>query len=178
MYFLLFLFDADILQFGVQQRHIVGIYRTPAELPPEAEVLSQRYHYFECPTLNQPPIPSHLFMHYLYAARHFHNASPPVGIHSGTTMLNRVPKKLGSSIFAQATSDSEVFGWGIHIVEGPNMAAVCWILTGGLMISFLVSVLYAYISGIQDQGFDIGSWLMSVIAAFVTALYFHWKESL
>ena len=117
-------------------------------------------------------------MHYLYAARRLDSAFQPSSIHCGTTMLNRIPKKLGSSIFTQATSGSEVFGWGIHIVEGPNMAAVCWILTGGLVISFLVSVLYAYISGVADQGFDIGSWLMSVIAAFVTALYFHWKESL
>lgn len=148
---------------------MAGIYRKPMEIPPESEVLAQRYHYYECPLPVKPPMPSHVFLHYMECARRNLN-----DIHCGSIFLDRLPKKIGGSILSENVPHT--FGWGVHIIEGPNKVALSWALVASIVASFVISVMYAVIAKTQEQGFGIGQWFMAVITAVMAALYFQWME--
>jgi len=114
-------------------------------------------------------MPSHVFLHYMECAHRKLN-----NIHSASIFLNRLPKKIGSQVLPR--DESEAFGWGVHIIEGPNKVTLCWALVAGIVASFVVSVLYAVIAKTQEQGFGIGQWFMAVVTAVMAALYFQWME--
>ena len=93
-----------------------------------------------------------------------------------TIFLERLPKKLDESILAGSNSSMR-FGWGVHIIEGPNKVALSWTTFAGLALSFVVSALYAHFRHTQEQGFGIGQWMVAVIGAAMAALYFQWAET-
>lgn len=130
----------------------------PTRSPPEAEVKAQRYHYYECPLASKPSMPSHLFLHYLNCAARAATAAaksqyqktnpssepesnpspaPPI-FHKSATFLNRLPKKTGCSIFhdphnSNNSDADQIYGWGIHIIEGSNKTAMGWTLVVGVI---------------------------------------------
>jgi hypothetical protein len=57
-----------------------------------------------------PPIPSNIFLHELTENPEHHPSA---------YWMNRLPKKLGNSIFEGA--DHVEWGWGVHIVEWYNL---------------------------------------------------------
>lgn len=146
------------------------------DIPPEIEVEKERYHYYKCPLETPPPMPSHVFLHYMNCARtdQIQNSLGAPVIHKDAYFLNRLPKKVGCSIFLDSQSD-QLFGWGVRILEGPNKVALSWMLVAGILISFITAVVYDVVGKTTEQGFAIGQWMMAVIASVMAALYFQWE---
>lgn len=92
-----------------------------------------------------------------------------------STFLKRLPKKVGCSIFSEPPKDLP-FGWGVHILEGPNKAVIAWIVFTGLLLSFVVSLIYAIVARTQEQGFGIGQWMVAVYTIGLTAVFFQFSE--
>lgn len=133
------------------------------EMPPQKEVQEKRYEYV-CPF--PPPMDPREFLHYFYVRADSH----PHSIY-----LERLPKKLEPSMY-HLQSQELVFGWGLHIIEGPNKAALSWACFVILLLSFIVSVIYAIVMKTQEQGFGIGQWMVAVLCTALTALYYQWEE--
>lgn len=141
----------------------VGVLKTPSALPSDAEVISKQWEFCACPCpLNDPPpIPNNVFLHLLTSKRH----------HPRNTWMNRLPKKLNSSIYSSTNSQHpgwQAVGWGVHIVEGPNGKAMMWLTVVTCLISFIFAVLWSVVKGDTQGAFGIGSFLV----AFQTALAF------
>lgn len=164
-------------QFSVQGRYRVGIYGQPLVIPPEDEVKAERYHYEECPLKVQPPMDYRTFLHYMKTHKHGDPTNPAgIPLHNDAIFLKRLPKKVGTSMLANRQPTLQ-FGWGVHIIEGPNKVALSWTTFFGLALSFLVSALYCHFWHTQEQGFAIGQWMVAVIGAAMAALYFQWAET-
>src|ERR1700712_146170 len=150
---------------------MVGIYGKPDIIPPKTEVREGRYEYQECPLAVQPPMDHRNFLHYMSSC----NPKDHQGLHTtlrkDSTFLRRLPKKVGSDIFSDLTPDLP-FGWGVHILEGPNKEAISCIAFAGLLLSFVVSLTYAILAKTQEQGFGIGQWMVAILSAGLTTLYF------
>lgn len=147
-------------------RYSAGIHRQPEEYPPIEEVQQQRYHYLAPKII----MPSHIFLHYLHRAN-----SDMWGDHANDTWLKRLPKKLNESILAanDVNKDSDLlFGWGVHIVDGPNHFVLGSVLAAILGITFLGSSLVAGIARTQEQAFGVGQYLVAIIVALMSAVYF------
>ena len=137
------------------------------ELPPKEELENRRYHY-DCPyPPGPPPMDYREFLHYYYN----HSRGHPENIY-----LERLPKKLGNPL-NKPPLVGPAYGWGIHIIEGPDKVLLTWCCFGILVISFLVSVIYAIVMDTQEQGFGIGQWIVSVLTAALAALYFQWEQA-
>ena len=115
------------------------------------------------------PIAKETFFHY------FHNPHDPDP--SRTVFYERMPKKLGSSIFCQSDRSKLQFGWGMHIIEGPNKPLIAWLMTAIVVTSFVVSVVYDVSLKNTDSGFAIGQWMLAVLATSLAALYFHLADA-
>jgi hypothetical protein len=68
--------------------------------------------------------------------------------------------------------DDLVFGWGVHILEGPNHAGLSIILAVGVFISFVVSGMVVGFAKTQEQAFGIGSFLIGILTCSMAAVYF------
>ena len=91
--------------------------------------------------------------------------------------LNRLSKKLDRKLqdVRRATPiDEDVLGWGIHIVEGINIAFVTFLTFLVLLFSGAISVWFSIWRGDVSGGFAIGAYIVSTWVAFLTALYFQW----
>ena len=96
--------------------------------------------------------------------------------YNDTKFLKRLPKKLDTSIISGVGASDLPFGWGVHIIEGPNTALISWIVFVVLLLSFAVSVVFAKLANTQEQGFGIGQWLVAVLSAALAAVYFQMAE--
>lgn len=134
------------------------------EMPPEEEVRKNHYE-FSCPL--PPPMGRREFLHYFHFCE--------VSAHPHSTYLERLPKKLETSMY-QLQPEGLTFGWGIHIIEGPNKAILSWACCLILLSSFVVSVTYAVVMKTQEQGFGIGQWMVAVLSAALSALYYQWED--
>jgi len=67
-------------------------------------------------------------------------------------------------------------GWGIHIQEGPNKAAICWALLVILLTSFGVSLGYDIFFKAGESGLAIGQWIVAALTVALTALYFSLED--
>ena len=90
-----------------------------------------------------------------------------------TLFSDRLPKKLGDSMTLQTNADKLMFGWGIHIIEGPNKHMLSILVAVLLTLSFAISVSYDVCTGNADSGFAIGQWIVAVLSAVLMAVYFH-----
>jgi len=67
----------------------------------------------------------------------------------------------------------DAFGWGVHIVQGPNKPFLAWATVAIVLSSFVVAFVYNRVSKTRDSGFAVGQWMMAVGATSLAALYFH-----
>jgi hypothetical protein len=81
-------------------------------------------------------------------------------------------------IAAQAeNADSDlVFGWGVHILDGPNHAILGLFVALGLMITFVISCFIVGIAKTQEQAFGVGQYLVAIIVALTSAVYFKLQD--
>jgi hypothetical protein len=108
-------------------------------------------------------MPSNILLHFL--------SSPYPQHHTHGTWLRRLPKKLEASIFS---NDSPVnFGWGIHIVEGPNMRKIACVMLLGLLVSFMATGLWWVRSNDIQGATGLGSLMLAALglmaALFITS---------
>jgi hypothetical protein len=148
--------------FGVQADCRVGFF-SGDPLPSEEAVASKRYEYNLQPPV-PPPIDSRTFLHYFW--NHKAHAQS-----TSAKYVSRIPKKLGESLIGSLGRDELREGWGIHIIEGPNKAVICWMLLVVLGASFGVSLGYNMIMMVEDSGFAIGQWMVAALTVSLSALY-------
>ncbi|KAF2806491.1 uncharacterized protein BDZ99DRAFT_337798, partial [Mytilinidion resinicola] len=150
--------NIKFVHFHLYEGHRVGIFdNSPDSIPPECEVVAQRYHYHECPLYPLPPMDYRSFLHFFGSqGKHTHSKC--------NLWLDRLPKKVGNSIKVQHDPNVLQLGWGVHIVEGPNWLVISWTMFGLLLVSFLVSLIYALAAKSQESGFGIGQWIVGVLS--------------
>ena len=148
----------------------VGIHERPMALPPFVEVKEHRYHYY-CGSCNvPPPMPEQTFFHYLWD-----HVPPP---HCDVLQwFYRLPKKLGTSLLQPKLPHEVSEGWGVMIDEGANKACIAWMVAASLIASLVTGIVYDVIIRNQDSGFAIAQWMVAVLAAVLSATYFHLSEN-
>ena len=67
----------------------------------------------------------------------------------------------------------DAFGYGVHIVMGPNKPMLAWATVVIVVLSFVVSLVYNQFSNARDSGFALGQWMMAVGGTSLAAVYFH-----
>ena len=119
-------------------------------------------------------MPVNVFLHYLHQAR-----SGSEDDHPYDTWLKRLPKKLNESLLLASQKQTEgvdhpdlVFGWGVHIIEGPSHFVLSMLLAGGVTVAFMVSGLVMGLARTQEQGFGVGSFFLAIVASIMAAIYF------
>lgn len=157
--------DIRFVQFGIRRGvNQAGIYNRQAdEIPPEVEVREGRYHYYECPLPQMPPMDKRTFFHYFWAhAKH--------GPTNDMTFHDRLPKKLGCSILMASSSTPLTMGWGIHIIEGPNWPIFPWVVVVLLSMTLVICAAYDAIVQDRESGFTIGQLLFSILMAVLSSV--------
>jgi hypothetical protein len=162
-------------KFAVEDSHRVDILDSihPKNFPPKEEVDAERYEYNPCPLRSPPAISPNAFLHYMSCY------SSEQALSRGTKWFQRLPKKLkrGLEEMRKSSESSEdVTGWGIHIIEGPNVAMMS--LLTGIVMTFCCagSAAYAVVMRDVSGGFSIGAFIVALWAAWMTALFFQWKQ--
>ncbi|CAN9173620.1 unnamed protein product [Alternaria alternata] len=169
--------DVNFVMFSVSQRNQygAGIHKKPDEFPPQEELDEKRYHYL-CPRIRMPV---NVFLHYLHRARW-----NIWGEHMENIWLQRLPKKLDRDLIAEAqqakgnapANEDLAFGWGVHIIEGPNHAVLGLLLAIGVAVAFVVSGMIVGFAKTQEQGFGVGNFLLAILASTMTAVYFQLQD--
>jgi len=108
----------------------VGILLKPLAVPPKSEVDAKKYNYHPCPLDGEPQITSRHLPAFpqLYSTRCEKSLAP------------EVPTETDSPILGFA--GDVTYGWGIHIIEGPNYFMIC---TGNISCTTFRGLL-----GLQD----------------------------
>ena len=109
-------------------------------------------------------MPDHLFFHYFY------NPKP----HYNSKWMPRLPKKLDRSIFCNTEQLPE--GWGVHIVESAHYYTIFLSLFLGFVLSGVLSVAWAILRNDVQGAFSIGTWIVTLEATWMTAIFFKWKQ--
>jgi len=79
-------------------------------------------------------------------------------------------------MMVQEAEDDIVFGWGVHILEGPNQAGLSFILALGIAVALLVSCLVAWLAKTEEQGFGVGQFLIAIVACSMPAVYYTFED--
>ncbi|KAF2179460.1 hypothetical protein K469DRAFT_445033, partial [Zopfia rhizophila CBS 207.26] len=135
-------------------------YKAPS-IPPKEQVDNGQYEYRPCP-IDAPPMTSNWFMH------HFDFIDDPR--HPEEIWGPRLPKKLGISL--AASTELLAQGWGIRIEEGPNWALLSILMFLFILISGIVAGAYAVKTHDNQAAVAIGTWLTTVQAMGMAALFF------
>lgn len=117
-----------------------------------------------CPLSDPPPIPTNVFLHLLNSKRS----------HVRDTWLNRLPKKLNSSIHhdpALLHSGCQAHGWGIHIIEGANKVAIMWLTLVTVSVSFFFALLWAVFMRDVQGAFGIAAFIVASEAALAFSFF-------
>lgn len=133
--------------------------------PPEEEVKTKgNYLYTPCPIDIEDPFLNNQFIHELLTP----------GPHLDRYWVDSFPKKLNGKL--EYISGQRPFGWGIHIVEGPNWYAFAFLACTIVTLSGVLSVIYAILRQDISSAFGMGSYIISVLALFVTLAYLNWQQ--
>ncbi|MCJ1290595.1 hypothetical protein MMC34_002135 [Xylographa carneopallida] len=154
----------ELVQYSLEERYQVGIMLHPMAVPPKDEVDKHNYEYAPCPLKPLPPVPDNVFMHLL------NNPGP----HRRPIWLHRLPKKMNHSLLN--SGDELLTRWGLHIIEGPNWAAI-W--TAAFCLTFasgLFSILWFVFRNDVSGDFGIGSWLVSASTLGMMIYFSKWSQ--
>ncbi|KAK0648533.1 hypothetical protein B0T16DRAFT_116542 [Cercophora newfieldiana] len=137
----------------------IAVSDRPCCIPPDG---ISDYEYLPRPLKPLPPMPAHVFLHYL------DHGEGDLCL-SRCVWLPRLPKRLHSSV-AQAGEAAE--GWGIHIIEGPNREVIFWIVMVAVLASLLTTVLWSTLRGDVQGGAGIGALMMAMPPVMMAAFLF------
>lgn len=140
------------------QDDIVGRRRYPLALPSKDDIVKRTWEYCPCPRLcnleDPPPIPKETFFHFFSSHRP----------HNSPFWLNRLPKKLNTSIYPNchpSTSSSVVVGYGILIVEGLNAKVLMGLGVIAVVLSAIVTAIWAVITEDVQSATGVGGLLVT-----------------
>ena len=146
-----------VIQSGSDRLRHAGVLKRPS-IPPPAEVETKRYEYEPCP-IDEPPMDSDVFMHYL---------SAPDTEHTEELFWTlRFPRRINESFL-----QNPGVGWGIQILEGPNWPLFWTFTTICTLLSGLIAGLFAWLKRDTASGVAIGAWLTAVQTMIVTTVFF------
>lgn len=137
----------DFLQFELWASGEVDVqkYRGQRMLPPTSE-------YTFDPSTTDPPIGTGRLLHLWNSPNHSDG--------DGQTVLSRFPKKKRERLYVDASGTMD--GWGIHLVEGPNLVLIWLIIFFVILIgSCVFGVSYAVLEHDIQSAFAIASYVIS-----------------
>ncbi|KFY99200.1 hypothetical protein V500_01441 [Pseudogymnoascus sp. VKM F-4518 (FW-2643)] len=112
------------------QEGYISICDKPKSIPPKD---TAEYEYMPRPLVPMPPMPSEVFIHYLEHNDRDCSLTKNVWV-------PRLPKKLNKRMIE---CDIPAYGWGIHIIEGPNRHVVFWMVMATVLGSILATILWS-----------------------------------
>ena len=63
-----------------------------------------------------------------------------------------------------------VFGSGVHFLDGPNHAVLSLLLAIGVAVVFVTSGIVVGFAKTQEQGFGVGSFLLTILAGIMVCI--------
>lgn len=148
----------------MEQRGCVGILQKPLAVPPIEEVYLKRWIYNPCPLDGDPPIPEHLFLHYLSCTQRSR----------ALFWMPRIPRKLNTSILTEGIASAAI-GWGVNIDEGPNYHAIFSVNFLGLVISGIFAIVWSVYKHDFQGAFGFAGWFIAILNTFMLALMYRWR---
>jgi hypothetical protein len=91
-------------------------------------------------------------------------------------MLAAVQQNTANAQQDDLTDPDLAFGWGVHILDGPNHAVLGLLLCIGVAVAFVVSGMVVGFAKTQEQGFGIGNFLLAILASLMAAVYFRLQD--
>ena len=155
-----------IMKFILYQHQSPEIAICNPGLPPKSEVRKEQYHYFPCPMELDEPMPAHEFFHVL---------DDPIP-HTRDTWMQRLPKKLRTSLLSTRENESAPISWGVHITETPNWYIIFTTIFLLLLASGAFSITWAAVTKDVQGAFGMGAYVVAVLTAGMTALFFKCSE--
>jgi hypothetical protein len=86
----------------------------------------------------------------------------------------RFPRKLETSLLKSAAPAS--FGWGIHIDEGPDFAAIFKANFVVLAFSGIAAGLWSLLEHDFQGAFGFACWIIAVLNSLLLAYMFKWRQ--
>ncbi|KAK1751160.1 hypothetical protein QBC47DRAFT_352026 [Echria macrotheca] len=139
----------------------VSICNRPESIPPHT---TAEYEYLPKPLDPLPPMPPEIFIHYL---EHGEGGLNP----ARHDWLPRLPMRVGKRVI---DGEEACYGWGLHVIEGPNREVVFWLMMATTVASVLACALWAQIKEDMQGATGLGGLIValppSVLAAFLFRL--------
>jgi hypothetical protein len=168
-----FLFRPDDIHFVefamLHQRPIIFGAPPIPSLPPPVEADEKRYHYSDY-YAERLPMHRDIFCQYYRQRQECVSRS--------TFFLNRLPKKLGTSMTVLSQKNPREFecGWGIHIIEGPNKAALATLASIFLILDIIFANSYNAYMGTSDPVLAHLLWIAVTLVVVLLAFHFHFED--
>jgi hypothetical protein len=108
-------------------------------------------------------MPPEVFVHYLLD--HGEGDLNPVR----NDWLPRLPKRKETRVI---DCGEACFGWGIHVIEGPNRNVISWIMVVTISAGALTGVLWSALKNDVQGGTGMGALIVALPPAFLTAILF------
>lgn len=162
--------DIRYVSFAMHHHRAIIFSNSPKpSLPPAVEVDEKRYHY-SGDLVGLEPMHRDFFLMYF---RQHKDCDP-----RGAIFLNRLPKKLGTSMTVLSHKNPHELepGWGIHIIEGPNKAAIAALYAGLYVLGLIFAVSYNACMGTSDSALTYGLWIATTLAWVALAFHFHFED--
>lgn len=109
-----------------------------------------------------PLMPPEVFIHYLE-----HGEGDLNPCHN--EWLGPLPKRLHDRVI---DSTSPCFGYGIHIIEGPNREGIFWITICITTVVLLASVVWAILMKDVQGGFGLGAMMIASYMALLSSFLY------
>jgi hypothetical protein len=81
----------------------------------------------------------------------------------------RLPMRLENRV---VDSEEACYGWGIHIIEGPNREVIFWLIIATIASSVLASILWSSLQGDLQGGMSLGALIIALPPAVLGAFLF------
>ena len=128
-------------------------------IPSIKEVYNGEYAYRPCPPdIGKYPVHPQVFMHSFFEP----------GDHTGSAVINRLPKKLHGELSCAVDLGSLPVGWGVYIVEGFNWGLIRIFVVGAVVVTLLLTVIWSTVMQDVQGGTGIGQYSAAIIAIVVT----------
>lgn len=88
--------------------------------------------------------------------------------------MPRFPRELETSLLKSAAPAA--FGWGIHIEEGPDFAALFRANFIVVLLSGVAAALWTLFKNDFQGAFGFACWVIAVINSLLVAYMFKWKQ--
>jgi hypothetical protein len=87
----------------------------------------------------------------------------------------RFPRKLEASLITTVDT-SPAFGWGIHIDEGPDFAALFLANFVVLLLSGVTASIWTVFKHDFQGAFGFACWIIAVLNSLLMAYMFKWRQ--